>query len=231
MNNLYEFGGSCDVVIRCNSERTINNKQYKAGEPYTILRDVFCSLQYKNNTAEANAKTNIVATRQGSPDIVNISNIVLNDKICDLIATRNGFKYITKVYEGYGENGKLYLPQKPEGSIFIFKGSIAINEFEINDYILTGNFEEGASYLVIYQILTQHSCFEFDTPHYGYFSLEIIGKGNQNKKSENIYMSFPAVSLMSVPVFDLVNGTLLNTPLQFECIHHRQNKAYFNIGE
>ena len=78
--------------------------------------------------------------------------------------------------------------------------------------------------------MSQKSCYDFTTPHYGYFTLEIIGKGNQDKISNQVYIKLPAVSLMSTPVFDLVNGNLLHAPLQFQCVHQNQQKSYFNIG-
>ena len=56
-NNLYEFGGSCDVIIRCNTDRVIGGTNYKANEPYTILKDVYCSLQYRNTLSASIAST------------------------------------------------------------------------------------------------------------------------------------------------------------------------------
>ena len=47
MNNLYEFGTSCDVIIRCPFDTEIGGQFYKAGSPYTILKDVYYNLSYK----------------------------------------------------------------------------------------------------------------------------------------------------------------------------------------
>jgi hypothetical protein len=230
MNNLYEYGGSCDVIIRCNSERKIGNKTYKEGEPYTILKNVFCNLTYKNNTSEGFAKTNVLAAREGKPDIVNITNIVLNEKICDLIATRQNTGIFLIHADCIADGNKLYLPETPDSStVFVYDKNLNLIDCTVQEDTIVGVFEEGEAYLVFYNKIIE-SAFDFTTPHYGYFSLEIFGHGNINKGTGNIYMKFPAVSLMSVPVFNMVNGTILSAPLQFECIYKSQTDPYFGIG-
>ena len=101
------------------------------------------------------------------------------------------------------------------------------NEYEF----LYGNFEEGKTYRVFYEVNSNSSCFNFDIPHYGYFTVEIIGTGNSDKVTSNIYMKFPACSLISAPVFNMVNGTILNSPLQFQCVYKSQPNPYFSFGE
>ena len=232
MNNLYEFGGVCDVIIKCNSERQIGNKTYDAGEPYTILNDVYVNLGYKNIISDGGAKNNIIAHRVGLPDIVNISGLTLTDKVCDLIATRVTDTVITKACEVIGDNTKIYMPEQYiHGSVFVYYKNERITNFtEHNDY-LNGSFQSGEKYLIFYSIKVDNCSFNFNTPTYGYFSLDICGKGNLNKKTKDIYLNFPAVSLMSVPVFDLVNGNILNAPLQFECIHKAQKNSTFKVGD
>lgn len=233
MNNLYEFGGACDVIIRCNNERIIGGKTYKANEPYTILKDVFVSLGYKNITSDSGAKKNVIAHREGLPDIININGITLTTKVCDLIAERTReVRYINKVCECIADNGKIYLPETPaDKTLFIYKNNELFTTFIIENDILKGEFIEGQSYLIFYSVLSDNICFNFNVPSYGYFSLDIIGKGNVDKITQNVYLNFPAVSLISVPVFDLVNGTILNAPLQFECIHRGQKEAFFAVGD
>lgn len=232
MNNLYEFGGSCDVIIRCNSERTIGGKVYQANEPYTILENVYCSLQYKNITSDIGTKNNVIATRDGLPDFVNITNVTLTDKINCLIAEKIQPQTIGCVYYGEAYDNVIYLPEIPiVKSIFIYYKNNKIENYTVEQDKILGEFVDGEEYLIFYEKISQHACFDFSTPHYGYFTLEIIGKGNQDKISDQVYIKLPAVSLMSVPVFDLVNGSVLNMPMQFQIIHQNQQKPYFNVGE
>ena len=231
MNDLYEFGGSCNVIIRCNSERKIGGVTYSANEPYTILENVFVNLGYKNITSQGNAKNNIVATRQGLPDTIDISNVVLTDKVSCLIAEKISSQTIGKYYYGTAEDGVIYLPEHPvDEQIFIYHRNSRLKDFVVQNDTVVGDFIDQEQYLIFYNTIATNSCFDFETPHYGYFSLEIIGVGNTDKVSKEVYIRIPAASLMSVPIFDLVNGNILHAPLQFQIIHQNQNKAYFNIG-
>ena len=231
MNNLYEFGGVCDVIIKCHSARKIGNKNYSEGEPYTILKDVYVTLAYKNTTSSVEAKSNNVAYRKGLPDIVNIGGVTLTDKVCDLIATRCNNSIVTKTYEAIGDSTRIYLPEKYiTGSVFVYHNNERFLDFTEAEDSLFGRFMTGEKYLIFYSTKINNNCFEFETPSYGYFTLDIIGKGNLNKKTKDVYLNFPTVSLMSVPVFDMVNGNLLNSPLQFECIHRGQKAATFAVS-
>lgn len=232
MNNLYEFGGVCDVIVRCNSERTIGNRTYKSGEPYTILKDVYVNVGYRTTISDASAKNNVLSNREGLPDVVNISGVTLTDKVCNLIATKEKQGIITKSYEAVADDGVIYMPETyiPD-SVYIYRGNELITDFTVENDKLLGVFEEGQTYLIFYSVLMSANCFNFEIPSFGYFSLDIIGKGNIDKKSKNVYISFPAVSLISVPVFDLVNGTILNAPLQFVCVHRMQKPPIFVLGD
>lgn len=230
MNSLYEYGSNCDVIIRCNSERTIGGRTYSANEPYTILKNVFCRLAYRENVKEGAAKNNVQAIRFGVPDLINISNVALTDKICNLIATKVPKSRITKVYSAPSVGGKIYLPEEPiSDSIFVFNGNDKMS-FTVDGYKLVGDFKEDETYIIFYEVIASTECYDLNTPQYGYFSIEIIGVGNTEKVTNNIHMVFPAVSLISVPTFDFINGGIMSAPLQFECIHRGQKSPYFNIG-
>ena len=232
MNNLYEFGGVCDVIIRCNSERKIGQRTYQAGEPYTILKDVYVNVGYRTTMSDASAKNNVLVHRAGLPDLVNISGVTLTDKVCNLIATQENSARITKSIEVIADDGVIYMPEDYiKDSVYIYYNNIRIEDFTTEGDKILGSFVESVSYLVFYSILASGSCFNFEVPSFGYFALDIVGKGNIDKKSKNVYISFPAVSLISVPIFDLVNGTILNAPLQFECIHRMQKSPVFVLGD
>ena len=232
MNDLYEFGGTCDVIIRCKSERFIGGRKYEENEPYTILKDVTCGLQYKSINSEANAANNIINSREGLPDLVNIVNVPLTNKVLCLVSEKISHQRIGKIYTGIAKNGIVYLPEAPlQNSVFVYKGNERFISFTVKEDQLVAEFEEDAEYLIFYDVVATESCFDFNCPRYGYFTLEIIGKGNQNKKSNNIYIKIPAASLISTPVFDLVSGNILHAPLQFKVIQQNQPVPYFNLGD
>lgn len=233
MNDLYEYGDLCDVIIRCNSERSIGGKFYKANEPYTILRNVMVNLSYRTTNSESSAKNNILATRDGLPDYVSISAVELTDKIMCLVAEKQKQKMLSNFCECEAWGGEIYLPAAKEcGNIWLYDiDHNLVTEYIVEDDKLVGSFHEGGTYLAFYDYISEHQCFSFDTPHYGYFTLEIFGKGNHDKTSAPLYIKFPAVTLMSVPVFDFVSGQILHAPLNWQIIHKGQEQSYFYIGE
>ena len=232
MNNLYEFGTSCDVIIRCPFDTEIGGQFYKAGSPYTILKDVYYNLSYKTQNTNAFSKENILSYRNALPDFINLYNVTLTDKVCNLITTRVDNKMITKVYHAIAVNGIIYLPENNATNIYIVHdGSLIDIDYTVEEDKIIGDFIEQQEYMLIYNVVNQSETFDFETPSHGYLSLEIIGKGNLNKTTSSIYMNFPAVSLISVPLFNLSSGTILSAPLTFECIQRKQDRAYFAIGE
>lgn len=234
MNNLYEFGGSCNVIIRCNSERTIGRKVYKVNEPYTILEDVLVDLRYTTLNSESSAKTNIIASKESYPNLINIHRITLTEKINDLIATRDTIQTVGDTYASYADNGVLYLPcAVVPSSLFVYANNELFTDYtvDISQDKLIGNFNDDCQYLVFYDKQVSSPSFSMVTPHYGYFTLEIIGKGNTNKNSKDLYMKFPACSLMSPPTFNFISGDILNSPLQFQCIYKNQPLPYFNVQD
>lgn len=231
-NDLYEFGGQCDVIVRSAYGTKINGVTYAENEPYTILKDVFVRLDYDSTESGATAKTNITASHAGYPDAISISNVQLTSKICDLIATNNNnVSCISKYYEAESDGRAIYLPEEPiKDSVFIYYKGKRQEGFVVTDTaIYCDYFVPGEKYLVFYDV-PMNTSYDFEIPHYPYFALDIIAKGNTNKRSENCYMKFPATALVAVPVFDLVNGSILNVPLKFICIYRNQKKPYFCIN-
>lgn len=232
MNELYEFGGSCDVIIRCNNTQTIGSKTYYPNEPYTILTDVYVNITYVVNSSEQNARKSTIAAREGFPDKVQIFNVPLTTKILDLVTSRTDTKNIARTYCAKSIDKRIYLPEIPNlNNLFVYNGEQRIDGIvvENNDIIYSEEFNDEEDYLIFYEVPSSNICFNFDTPYYSYFSLDIIGQGNQDKVTNGIYIKIPACSLMTTGVFDFVQGNILKSPLIFNCIQQNQEKAYFSI--
>ena len=111
--------------------------------------------------------------------------------------------------------------------------NIGIHDFvldESGEFLQSDSFQDETPYRIFYDIEASNYSYDLMAPHYGYFTIEIIGHGNTDKHSKEIYMKFPACSLMSTAMFNFINGDILNAPLQFECIYKNQPKPYFHIG-
>ena len=235
MNNLYEYGGIADVLIKPNIDMIIGNKTYKANEPYTVLRDVQVNLLYEQTSSDIAAKKPVSSSQRAYPYQIAITNIQLTQKVCNLILTKQeDDKYIKTVNDKVvAESGNLFLSNEPVNTnIFVYDSSFAailIEETAAN--ILTGSsLVEGEEYLVFYDIEDSGDKYKLEIPHYPYFTFEINGKGNNSGVTSNIYMKFPAVSIITVPNFNILTNNILNTPLVANIIYLNQEEPTIIIG-
>lgn len=229
MNNLYEFGGTADVLIKCKTERMIDGKTYQAGEPYTMLKDVMVELNYEQSLKSTGGKTPTLETREGRPYQLTINNVPLSRKIANLILTQGEqtYTYTKKEIITCWEDGKLELLEEvaENGSIFCYDDNFDKVAADIyGKTTLTGNFIKDVQYLVFYTANGSGNGYNFEIPYFAYFSIEVFAKGNTDKRTNNIYMAFDAASLVSVPKFNILNGGLLNTPLVFRLIYQGQKE-------
>ena len=220
MNNVYEFGGVADVLLRVKSERTIADTTYSANEPYTMLKDVTVQFVYEQINKQADSKRPVYSANAGRPVQLAIGGVPLTQKIANLILTHeNASSYQrTRKEIVMCENEQLNTCyQALPDTKFIFNKNMArVHE--------SGPFINGEEYLVFYQTEEQGDKYNFEVPSYGYFSVEIFMKGNTNKITNDVYMHFDALSLVTVPNFNIMSGGMLNTPLVFNIIYINQDE-------
>lgn len=226
-NNIYEFGGIADILIKLKIDKEINGVTYQAGEPYTFLKDVVINFNYQQQDSLATAKTNVLSANSGRPSQIVVSNIPFTQKIADLMLTRD----TTTIYNRTRremvtceKDGELLLSYQPNDSI-VFVYDKNFNRVTVNNMhgtILYGQFVAETNYLVFYQELAAGNKYSFEIPFYPYFQADIFMKGNTNKITNGVYMHFDALSLVSVPNFNIISGGMLNTPLVFNVIYKGQ---------
>lgn len=233
MNKLYELGSVVDILIKPNTDTVIGNKTYKANEPYTVLKDVSVGLIYEQISSDITAKKPINSSQKARPYQITINDIQLTQKILDLILTRiENTDYIRTIKEiCIAEKNSIYLNNEPIKDLFIYdKSGSAVRVDNIEDNIVSGNFNDGESYLVFYESKIDNVIYSFEMPHYPYFTLEINGKGNTDKNTSSIYCKFPAVSLVSIPNINFINEDILNSPLIFNIIYQNQKEPIIVLG-
>lgn len=235
-NKVYEIGGSADVFIKLKMPITINNLSYQPNETYTILKDVVVDLDYNQNSSNVAAKSPIISAQNAKPSQINIYNVPFTQKICNLIMSLKPQKTYNKTEESICicEDGQIYLPYTPvQNSVFIYdKQHNRLSDFEIEgDYIICDNFVDNEQYRVIYQRTINVNLFGLEVPHYPYFSLEIQGKGNNDKISSNMFMLFDSVSLVTVPNMNFTNNGIMNTPLVFDIVYRGQQEPIIGFEE
>ena len=226
-NNIYEFGGIADVILKFKTNKTVDGVSYQAGEPYTFLKDVDIRFVYDQESSLTGGKKNSLSANSGRPTQIAIGNIPFSRKIANLMLTQDNSTLYTKTKREKifcEEEGKLMTHGVPTAdTVFVYDSNfMRISVDTVEDSILYGNFEVNMEYLVFYGELCTGDKYGFEIPHYPYFELDIFMKGNNNKISNTIYMNFPALGLVSVPNFNIISGGMLNTPLVFNVIYTGQ---------
>ena len=235
MNTLYEYGGIANVLIKTNIDTEIGGKVYKAGEPYTMLKDVYVVLGYEQATSPIAAKKPVSSSQSARPYRLTITNITLTKKVANLILTKcDDDVYTRTVSEKVFAIGKeLYLANEPVENtpIFIYDSSgaaVSVEDSAAN--IITAEVEDGQEYLVYYTISSTGTKYKFEIPHYPYFTFEISGQGNKDKLTNQVYFKFPAVSIITTPNLDLVYDGILSTPLVADIIYQFQEEPTIVMG-
>ena len=229
MNNIYEFGGVADVLLRFKTEQTICGKKYAAGEPYALIKNIYVSFNYDEKTSTQGAKKPLLSAREARPDQISLSRVPLTQKIANLVLTSNaGANYTRTRMESVNcyVEGELETNYESVGEVFVYDEDMNRVECEAKDNMVYGDFEMDKKYSVFYKSEAVGDIYQFEVPYYPYMELEIFMKGNTNKISNDVYMNFNAVSLVSVPDFNIYEGGILNTPLVFNIVYARQEEPF-----
>lgn len=235
MNTLYEYGGIANVLIKTNVETEIGGKVYKAGEPYTMLKDVYVVLGYEQATTPIAAKKPVSSSQSARPYRITITNITLTKKVANLILTKCVDDTFTRtiIEKAYPIDGELYLANEIAANtpVFVYDSSgAAVSVKDSTANTIVADFENDQEYTVYYSIAATGTKYKFEIPHYPYFTFEIEGKGNKDKLTNSVYFKFPAVSLVTVPNLDLVYDGILSTPLVCDLIYQYQEEPTIVMG-
>ena len=232
-NRIFEFGGEADVLIKFKNERIVDGVKYAANEPYTFLQDAQIQLSYQNNTSNSNSGAGArasISTHNGRPSQIMITGTPLTKKICDLILTKqesNNYSFTKREITICVEENWIQLNSMPVDIVYVYDNQLNLVEKSstyTNDCRVNGKFKVNEQYLVFYKVESEGDVYNFEIPHYPYFSIELFAKGNTNKITNDVYMNFDAVSLASVPNFNVNYGGILNTPLVFNIIYQNQEE-------
>ena len=94
----YKLGNKIKCIIRSSSAGFIGSQEMELGnQPYTILKDVEASLVFEDSTSNVKTNFNKLAYSEDSLKEITISNVELNDKILNLIFSKNEEKRCSTV--------------------------------------------------------------------------------------------------------------------------------------
>ena len=230
-NNIYEFGGIANVLIRCKTAQTICGKSYKPHEPYTLLKDVYVNYTYEQKDSMSAAKKPVLSANSGRPTQITISKVPLTQKIANLVLTADDNSFYNKTRMETVNcltNGELFVNYKPiDGTLYVYDQEMNLIEgVVLQEQTIHGAFVADSKYMVFYEELAAGDKYTFEIPYYPYFEIDVFIKGNTNKISNDVFMHFDAVSLVAVPNFNIYEGGILNTPLVFNVIYTHQEEPF-----
>lgn len=94
----YKLGNKIKCIIRSTSAGFIGSQEMELGnQPYTVLKDIEASLVFEDNTSNAKSVFNKLTYSEDSLREITISNVELNDKILNLIFSKNEEKRCSTV--------------------------------------------------------------------------------------------------------------------------------------
>lgn len=240
-NSLIEIGSKADVIIRFNSETTVNGVLYAAKEPYLYLKEANVIINYTNEDKSGSAIKTIIANSQIKPKSVMIGGISFSRKLAALLAqfieTNSNYNYT--VFE-YGQAsreiedlvGTIYLTTALDNTKPYFVYDSGYNKktvlYDGDSNSLSGEeLEDGKTYYISFSTVKIGTKFDLNKPCMPYMSLEIQGKGNIEKITKEVIMYFDKVSLNSVLEFTFIQNDMINVPLVFHIIDDENNYVVF----
>lgn len=235
-NSLIEIGSSADIILRFNSDASINGTQYKKDEPFLFLRNVQVSISYDNiDASSSKGEKKLIASSSISPTTIQVMGAEFTRKMCSLITTYVGVSNYqkTKIKSFTPIDGVIYLtePLSEDKEFYVYDKNfdkVIATHNAAENKLVSNDFKDDEQYLISYTSDESGTKFNLDKPSFGYLSLEIQGEGNIDKIAKPVYMFFERVSLNSVPDFNFYGSSRIDLPLVFHVIKGK-NSMY--LGE
>jgi hypothetical protein len=235
----YKLGNKIDCIIRSFSPMSIGEDELIfSNQPYTILKDVKANMVFKSNERNSKTKFSELHYSVDSLDEIIISDVELNNKILNLIFSKNEEKFTFQVVNCEVEDNKFYLP-KPSSNIFqVFvydingkliaataewnNDEIVLDEFE---YVDLPNDGYNDNCLVVYSTLGEIG-YNINKTENLYLTLDLIITGNEDDELNASYIHVNKCSL-SVDKNMYFNNSTNAVDLKFKVID--DDKSYITL--
>ena len=176
----YKLGNKTKCIIRSFSAGKIGEQEMKYdNQPYTVLKDVEASLTFVDKNISSKTTFVDLSYNIDSLQEINISNVELNDKILNLIFSKNEDKLCSTMINCVAENNKIYItsPTDEIYQVFIYDvdGNLeqaygVLNNMEVE-------VQRNEDYLVFFTYVGEKS-FKINRSESLYLTLDLILEGN-----------------------------------------------------
>ncbi len=236
MNNLLEFGGKANVILRAICDFEVNGNKYKTDDVVFCFEEVDLRFTYNETIKDKTvAGYNLMAYDERKLNAMIIDSSPVTTEFIELFATRKRDNFVRPVIEDLAiADNKFYPIEKPEtDKIFIIgKGQYTFTMEPLDaderhmECTLLAEEEEGAilgEYTAIYDTLVNAPTYDINNNYtLPYFKAQIIGVGNVDKQTGHAFFEVPRVSMLTRPDYSM-NRTITAQELAFKIISDRSN--------
>ena len=224
----YKLGNKTKCIIRSFSAGRIGEQEMKYdNQPYTVLKDVEASLTFVDKNISSKTTFVDLSYNIDSLQEINISNVELNDKILNLIFSKNEDKLCSTMINCVAENNKIYItsPTDEIYQVFIYdidgnleKAYGVLNNMEVE-------VQRNEDYLVFFTYVGEKS-FKINRSESLYLTLDLILEGNAD---DEINTSFIHINKCALKVNKNMyfNRSLNAVDLKFIVID--DNESYITL--
>ena len=224
----YKLGNKTKCIIRSFSAGKIGEQEMKYdNQPYTVLKDVEASLTFIDKNISSKSTFVDLSYNIDSLQEINISNVELNDKILNLIFSKNEDKLCSTMINCVAENNKIYItsPTDEIYQVFIYDvdGNLEKAYGVLNNMEVEVNRNE--DYLVFFTYVGEKS-FKINRSKSLYLTLDLILEGNAD---DEINTSFIHINKCALKVNKNMyfNRSLNAVDLKFIVID--DNESYITL--
>ena len=224
----YKLGNKTKCIIRSFSAGRIGEQEMQYdNQPYTVLKDVEASLTFVDKNISSKSTFVDLSYNIDSLQEINISNVELNDKILNLIFSKNEDKLCSTMINCVAENNKIYItsPTDEIYQVFIYdidgnleKAYGVLNNMEVE-------VQRNEDYLVFFTYVGEKS-FKINRSESLYLTLDLILEGNAD---DEINTSFIHINKCALKVNKNMyfNRSLNAVDLKFVVID--DNESYITL--
>ena len=224
----YKLGNKTKCIIRSFSAGKIGEQEMKYDNlPYTVLKDVEASLTFVDKNISSKSTFVDLSYNIDSLQEINISNVELNDKILNLIFSKNEDKLCSTMINCVAENNKIYITSPTDEIYQVFIYDVDGNLEQA--YGVLNNMEvevkRNEDYLVFFTYTGEKS-FKINRSESLYLTLDLILEGNAD---DEINTSFIHINKCALKVNKNMyfNRSLNAVDLKFIVID--DNESYITL--
>ena len=224
----YKLGNKTKCIIRSFSAGKIGEQEMKYdNQPYTVLKDVEASLTFTDKNISSKSTFVDLSYNIDSLQEINISNVELNDKILNLIFSKNEDKLCSTMINCVAENNKIYITSPTDEIYQVFIYDVDGNLEQA--YGVLNNMEvavqRNEDYLVFFTYVGEKS-FKINRSESLYLTLDLILEGNAD---DEINTSFIHINKCALKVNKNMyfNRSLNAVDLKFVVID--DNESYITL--